>query len=168
MSGRVALHGRQDNLLSFLFGNFGYPTLVLEHLVVGDHGGGDGVYDYNAPEGGDPIFQFIGRIDAKNVEIAGLHGRGRDITGQHQVTELFKLNHLFQERLQQAIQDDREFKRKYALVFIDIDQLHAINQQMGQFVGDGLLKQMARRLSNAIKESDSAGRLEEDNFALLL
>ena len=99
-----------------------------------------------------------------------LHDYFSDLTHQAKHDMLTGLGNrsIFEERLQQAIEDDRDFKRKYALVFIDIDQFHEINQQMGQFVGDGLLKQMARRLSNAIKESDSAGRLEEDNFALLL
>ncbi|MFW2380169.1 MAG: DUF7507 domain-containing protein, partial [Acidimicrobiales bacterium] len=39
--------------------------LSVDGLIdFGDHDGGDGVYAYNAAEGGDPIFQFIGRIDS--------------------------------------------------------------------------------------------------------
>ena len=75
---------------------------------------------------------------------------------------------MFEERLQQAIDEDKDLKRKHALVFIDIDQFHAVNQRLGQFIGDGLLKQLARRLSDGIRESDCVCRLEEDNFALLL
>ena len=38
--------------------------LSVDGLIdFGDHGDGDGVYSYNALEGGDPIMQFIGRID---------------------------------------------------------------------------------------------------------
>ncbi|MDJ0833210.1 MAG: bifunctional diguanylate cyclase/phosphodiesterase [Gammaproteobacteria bacterium] len=75
---------------------------------------------------------------------------------------------MFEERLQQALDDDSQLKRKYALVFIDIDQFHGVNQRLGQFIGDGLLKQLAKRLSDGIRESDCVSRLEEDNFAMLL
>ncbi len=75
---------------------------------------------------------------------------------------------IFEERLQQAIELDEHLNSRFALVFIDIDQFHNVNQNLGQFIGDGLLKQLARRMSAGIRESDCVCRLEEDNFAMLL
>ena len=75
---------------------------------------------------------------------------------------------IFEERLQQAVLEGKRSGRKYALVFIDIKQFHRINQDMGAYFGDMLLKQLAKRLTDALRESDSLARLEKDNFALLL
>ncbi len=75
---------------------------------------------------------------------------------------------IFEERLQQAILEGKRSGRKYALVFIDIDHFRRVNQELGPYVGDGLLKQLGRRLCEMLRESDNVARLEKDNFALLL
>ena len=75
---------------------------------------------------------------------------------------------IFEERLHQAIIEGKRSGRKYALVFIDIDHFRRVNQELGPYFGDGLLKQLGRRLTEMLRESDSVARLEKDNFALLL
>ncbi|MDJ0881428.1 MAG: EAL domain-containing protein [Gammaproteobacteria bacterium] len=75
---------------------------------------------------------------------------------------------IFEERLQQAVLEGRRSGRRYALVFIDIDDFHQVNHELGPYIGDGVLRQLAKRLSNGLRETDSVARLEEDNFALLL
>lgn len=75
---------------------------------------------------------------------------------------------IFEERLQQALLEGRRSGRKYALVIIDINQLQRVNHELGPYIGDGLLKQLAKRLTSGLRETDSLARLEKDNFALLL
>ncbi len=75
---------------------------------------------------------------------------------------------IFEERLQQAIVEGKRSGRKYALVFIDIDHFHRVNHELGPYFGDGVLKQLGRRLTEMLRESDNVARLEKDNFALLL
>ncbi len=75
---------------------------------------------------------------------------------------------IFEERLHQAIVEGKRSGRKYALVFIDIDHFHRVNHELGPYFGDGVLKQLGRRLTEMLRESDSVARLEKDNFALLL
>lgn len=75
---------------------------------------------------------------------------------------------IFEDRVQQALQEARRSARNYALVFIDIEGFHRINRDYGHYIGDGLLRQLAKRLSAGLRESDNLARLEEDNFALLL
>jgi len=75
---------------------------------------------------------------------------------------------IFDERLQQAVMEGKRSGRKYALVLVDINHFYKVNKEFGNYVGDGLLKQLAKRLSNDLRESDSLARLEKDNFALLL
>lgn len=75
---------------------------------------------------------------------------------------------IFDERLQQSLLEGKRSGRKYALVIIDINQLQRVNHEMGPYIGDGLLKQLAQRLTRGLRETDSVARLEKDNFALLL
>lgn len=75
---------------------------------------------------------------------------------------------IFEERLHQAILDGKRSGRKYALLFVDIDHFSRVNRELGPYFGDGLLKQLGRRLTELLRESDSVARLEKDNFALLL
>jgi diguanylate cyclase (GGDEF)-like protein len=75
---------------------------------------------------------------------------------------------IFEERVQQALQEGKRSAHKYALVFIDIDSFHKINKNYGNYLGDGLLRMLAQRLTDSLRESDSLGRLKDDNFALLL
>lgn len=75
---------------------------------------------------------------------------------------------IFEERLSQAIVEGKRSGRKYALVLVDINHFYKINRKYGIYLGDGLLKQLAQRLSKGLRESDNLARLEKDNFALLL
>lgn len=75
---------------------------------------------------------------------------------------------IFEERLQQAMLEGKRSARKYALVFLDIDDFHRVNHELGPYIGDGLLRQLAKRLSRGLRETDSLARLEKDNFAMLL
>jgi diguanylate cyclase (GGDEF)-like protein len=75
---------------------------------------------------------------------------------------------IFEERAQHILLQAKRSARKYALVFIDIDGFHQVNKKYGQYRADGLLRLLAKRLTDGLRESDSLARLQEDNFALLL
>ncbi|WP_409420407.1 EAL domain-containing protein [Pseudaeromonas sp. ZJS20] len=57
---------------------------------------------------------------------------------------------------------------RLALVLIDLDQFKDINDSLGHEAGDELLKTLARRLQQQVRETDLVARLTSDEFALLL
>ena len=65
---------------------------------------------------------------------------------------------LFQDRIEQAISSARRHKTKLAVLLLDIDLFSRINESMGHDTGDGLLKAIANRLSNILRNSDTVGR----------
>ncbi|CDM42863.1 GGDEF and EAL domain-containing protein [Ectopseudomonas oleovorans] len=75
---------------------------------------------------------------------------------------------LFKERLHDASQRARQSGRSIALVHIDLDRFKLLNDSLGHEVADQLLRQMSRRLTQAVPEADCIARLSGDEFAIIL
>ncbi|MBP0629926.1 EAL domain-containing protein [Cupriavidus sp. AcVe19-1a] len=75
---------------------------------------------------------------------------------------------LFSERLKQAIARAERACRRVAVMFIDLDRFKLINDTMGHGVGDQALKVIARRLKEAVRESDTVARLAGDEFTVII
>ncbi|MBS0370536.1 MAG: EAL domain-containing protein [Proteobacteria bacterium] len=75
---------------------------------------------------------------------------------------------LLRDRAEQAMAMAHREKLPLALLFIDLDQFKRINDTLGHAVGDRLLREVAWRLSLAVRETDTVGRLGGDEFLILL
>jgi diguanylate cyclase (GGDEF)-like protein len=73
---------------------------------------------------------------------------------------------LFATQLEQALKRLRSGKQ-LAVLYIDIDHLKRVNDTLGHPIGDELLKEIAGRLLNCIKDTDTAARLSGDEFAVI-
>ena len=74
---------------------------------------------------------------------------------------------LFHERLDEALSGARTLKGGCALLYLDLDRFKTVNDSLGHLAGDALLKQVARRLKDAVREVDTVVRLGGDEFAIL-
>ncbi|PKG81368.1 sensor domain-containing phosphodiesterase [Colwellia sp. 75C3] len=75
---------------------------------------------------------------------------------------------MFQERLQQAIDLSEQYNHKFSVFFLDLDNFKIINDTMGHETGDELLKEVALRLSDTGRETDTVARLGGDEFAFII
>ena len=75
---------------------------------------------------------------------------------------------LITERLGQAIATARREGTQLAFLFIDLDKFKPVNDEYGHAIGDLLLKEVARRLRDCCRQSDTAARLGGDEFVMLL
>ncbi len=75
---------------------------------------------------------------------------------------------LLSDRVSQAILHAQREGSRLALVLTDLDRFKEINDTLGHQNGDLVLQQVATRLRNALRESDTIARLGGDEFAALL
>ncbi|MDO8291183.1 MAG: EAL domain-containing protein [Parvibaculum sp.] len=74
----------------------------------------------------------------------------------------------FAKLLRQRIIDSRRGKKKFAVMFLDIDKFKIINDTLGHDSGDQLLKEVAQRIRAALRESDVVARMGGDEFTIIL
>lgn len=75
---------------------------------------------------------------------------------------------LFQDRLQQALEQAKRQPQALAVLFIDLDNFKPINDTLGHAVGDKLIKMAAERFTHCVRGTDTVARLGGDEFIALL
>ena len=75
---------------------------------------------------------------------------------------------LLLDRLQQSIDGCARRGSHSALLFIDLDNFKILNDTLGHDKGDLLLREVAQRLRNCVRESDTVARLGGDEFVIIL
>jgi len=75
---------------------------------------------------------------------------------------------LVQDRFAQALGYADRAKSKVALLFLDLDSFKTINDSLGHAVGDVLLKQIASRLGECVRDTDTISRQGGDEFLIVL
>lgn len=74
---------------------------------------------------------------------------------------------LFLDRFSRSIAHARRNKRLLGLFFLDLDGFKAVNDNFGHEAGDTVLKVVAKRLLDCVRDVDTVARLGGDEFAIV-
>lgn len=85
-----------------------------------------------------------------------------------QLTGLANRNQLYISLKQSISNYQANPNRLFAVFFIDLDRFKIINDSMGHWVGDELLKIVAKRIESCLRKPDLVARLGGDEFAVIL
>ncbi|MEE9412158.1 MAG: EAL domain-containing protein [Methylococcales bacterium] len=75
---------------------------------------------------------------------------------------------LLRDRLEHAILRAKRTERQVIVLFIDLDGFKTVNDGLGHFAGDNLLKAVARRLQLTARQEDTIARIGGDEFVIVL
>jgi diguanylate cyclase (GGDEF)-like protein len=75
---------------------------------------------------------------------------------------------LFEEAVSLALAERRQPERKLAVFVLDLDRFKRVNDSLGHPSGNELLREVARRLTGAMRGGDTVARMSGDEFTLLV
>ncbi len=74
----------------------------------------------------------------------------------------------FERRLREAMESASSGDVRNALCYLDLDRFKGVNDTCGHTAGDNMLREVATLIKDAVRDSDTVGRIGGDEFALLL
>ncbi|HEX2165822.1 MAG TPA: EAL domain-containing protein [Longimicrobiales bacterium] len=122
----------------------------------------------------------ITRLPGDGITPARYIAIARDITSRRRVEREVEdhafydaltglANHrLLRERARQILALVRRHGSRAAMLHIDIDRLQDVNVRYGRVIGDDVLRTVAERLKQGLRESDTLARIGGDEFLVLL
>src|SRR5579864_1806637 len=128
----------------------------------------------------------------RSIELSAspIRGDGKEVVGSvlllHDVTELrglarqmsYQATHdaltglvnrrEFERRLEEAIDSGHRGDGQHVLCYLDLDRFKLVNDTSGHLAGDSMLREVAKLLRDAVRDSDTVARLGGDEFGMLL
>lgn len=139
-------------------------TALRQHVARLAAGSGDiSVFDVDRKdEFGDLSRAFYGLSRQRADAEAALEAQARTdpLTGLHN-------RRMFEETFDAAIARARRTNTALALAYLDIDHFKQINDTLGHGAGDLVLVEFARRLTGAVRATDTVARLAGDEFVVI-
>ena len=126
--------------------------------------------DYSVPiaiHRGDEIGILAQGLDHMRAGIAEREQRILKLAYEDTLTQLPNRSQ-FGERLQREILNAGEQQRMLAIFVMDLDRFKYVNDALGHSAGDHVLREVAARLRNLLRDDDCVARLGGDEFAVLV
>ena len=74
----------------------------------------------------------------------------------------------FESRTEEAIDSGQRGDGQHVLCYLDLDRFKVVNDTSGHLAGDSMLREVAKVLRDAVRDSDTVARLGGDEFGMLL
>ena len=119
--------------------------------------------------GGKELVDLASGLNSMSAELSRLYHEFETMAFTDSLTGIPNRALLF-DRLKQITlfaQRDKS-QSEFMLMMLDLNKFKAVNDELGHHVGDELLKAVAVRLQQALRESDTVARLGGDEFSVIL
>ena len=138
-------------------------------LLVVRNDGGERSIELSA----SPIRTADGRLTGALVllhDVSELRGIARQMSYQatHDALTGLVNRHEFERRLQEAVESGQRGDGQHVLCCLDLDRFKVVNDTSGHVAGDGVLREVAKVLRDAVRDSDTVARVGGDEFGMLL
>jgi len=101
------------------------------------------------------------------TELRGLH-RQMSYQATHDALTGLVNRREFERRLDEAADSARRGEASHMLCYLDLDRFKIVNDTSGHLAGDSMLREVAKLLREAVRDSDTVARLGGDEFGMLL
>jgi diguanylate cyclase (GGDEF)-like protein/PAS domain S-box-containing protein len=149
----------------------------FKHSTNREMGEGKTLYAVNKSQKEFPveISLNLAELDGRKVAITII----RDVTEKRQIQAALIRNanfdsltglpnrKLIQDRLLQSMSQADRYRKKFGVLFIDLDDFKKVNDNFSHEVGDSLLKCIANILTKLLRSEDTIGRLSGDEFLVI-
>ncbi len=184
--GEYGSAGLERTLLNESYAPAEYPPPQTKHIV--EHFGDDNllmIVPISGPERNRGLLTVIGPVEVELIDHVGSVHDWAALVGaslEREDVEAQLRHHalrdsltglpnraLLMERLERVIAAARRSEeRRFAVLFLDLDDFKNINDSLGHLAGDRLLVDIAQRLQSCLRETDTIARLGGDEFAVLV
>jgi diguanylate cyclase (GGDEF)-like protein/PAS domain S-box-containing protein len=152
---------------------------AFEALIKGEMAVAPVVLRFRHADGSWVHLEALGNNLLEHPGIRGIVLTSRDVTERMRAEERVQYlanydvltglpnRSLMQDRLTQTIANAHRNRLRVALMHIDLDRFKVVNETLGHYVGDVLLKQAAERMRKSTNGADTVARVGGDEFTIV-
>jgi len=112
------------------------------------------------------VWFFMRQSTHAASDLIASEARARHLAFHDMLTGLANRAMMF-DRLRQMLAMSRRYYGELAVHCLDLDRFKEVNDTLGHHAGDELIQQVARRLTDLCRDSDTVARLGGDEFVIL-
>ncbi len=144
-------------------------NLARRALLLQRPGGGDRSIELAASPLKDEQGLILGAVVILH-DVTELRGMQRQMSYQatHDALTGLVNRREFEHRLETAIESAHRGDATHVLCYLDLDRFKIVNDTSGHLAGDSMLREIAKLLREAVRDSDTVARLGGDEFGMLL
>ena len=150
-------------------GNGNPHNLSRRAVLLGKASGEERAIELAASPLRDQNGQLVGAVVLLHdvTELRGLH-RQMSYQATHDALTGLVNRREFERRLEEAADGARRGEATHMLCYLDLDRFKIVNDSSGHLAGDSMLRDVAKLLRQAVRDSDTVARLGGDEFGMLL